>query len=175
MQTLIYKIFNKLSVQFYVDWALSFFAVQRQELVLPPAGAGEKKSGMLPTWRRCKISACGYRREYFLSGSQLQWQRRCNLVHDEGKGGVCVCARAGGTLEEHTPVQTEVMRLPLRVSELSLHSAEGPASTVAGCDSARSASMTLVCISVTDRPQTTGSFGEPLTSLLYVSAVRVQG
>lgn len=116
MQTLNYKIFKKWSVQFYVDWASSFFAVQPQELVLLPAGAGEKKSGMLPTWRRYKISACECRRECFLSRSQLQWQRRCNLVHDEAKGGVCVCVceRAGGTLEEHTPGQTEVMRLPLQ-------------------------------------------------------------
>lgn len=64
---------------------------------------------------------------------------------------------------------------PSRVSELSLPSREIPASTAAGCNSAKSAHMTLVCISVTDKPRTTGSSGEPLTSLLYVSAVRVQG
>lgn len=67
---------------------------------------------MLPSRRRCEISACEKGREYFLSRPRLQRQLRCHLVQDEAKGGVF--ERAGGTLGEHTAVQSEVMRLPLQ-------------------------------------------------------------
>lgn len=77
-----------------------------------------------------------------------------------------VWKQAGPLLKELQPVKAEVMCLPSRVSKLCLSSTGSPTSAAAGCTSARSASWTPVCISVTDKPQTTGSSGELLMSLL---------
>lgn len=173
MQTLIYKIFNKRSVQFYVDWASSLLlssgrnwsfhlqVLERKSLRCDqPEDAAKyllvKKGGNIS----CPGLSCS-------DNADVIWYKMKRKV-------VCLCE-----LEELWR-NTHQFKLkwcisPSRVSELSPRSAEAPASTAAGCNSARSARLTLVCISVTDKPQTTGSSGEPLTSLLYVSTVRVQG